>query len=432
MNRSSDHAFEPEEVMAYLDGELKPQQAAALASHLEHCSECGVLAIRLRQISERMLDFHVEPGSTTLEAPIVSALDSGVANRTPKLQLGATPGHRPVWRKFGWAFGSIAVMLTIGYLAVPNLMRSKMSPEQALEVGRRRILEEAATQRYSDVDTTRSIAGRDVRTWTNLRPTSSAAPIRVEGVVGGVPGGPSQEQASGIEAPELQGAMIVQTASITILAANYDQASAAVERIAAQHGGYIQDLTADTRTGMARSVLATLRVPVKQIEPLLADLRRLGHVEQESRNNQEITGQYIDLTARLRTARATERRVTELLRTQSGKLSDVLDAERELGRIRAEIESMQARRANMEHQVSYATVQMQLNEEYREEFDTRTFSTGTRLRNSIVEGFRNLGTGVISLLIFLFSYGPSILFWLILGGTLAWIIWRWYRPLKAA
>jgi hypothetical protein len=70
-----------------------------------------------------------------------------------------------------------------------------------------------------------------------------------------------EQQAGQIEAPELRGPMMVQTASVTLLAANYDQASGAIQRVTAQHGGYIQDMTADTRTGMARSVSATLRVP---------------------------------------------------------------------------------------------------------------------------------------------------------------------------
>ena len=242
----------------------------------------------------------------------------------------------------------------------------------------------------------------------------------------------AEQQAGQIEAPESRGPMIVETASITILATNYDQASGAIQRVTAQHGGYIQDMTADTRTGIARSVSATLRVPEKQLEAFLVDLRELGHVEQETRNNQEITGQYMDLTARLKTARATERRITELLESRTGKLSDVLDAERELARIRGEIEITEGQRANMQHQVSYATVQVQLNEEYREQLSARTYSTGTRVRNSLVNGFRNLAGGVVALVIFLFAYGPSILFWSALFGVPGWFVWRHYRRPRTA
>jgi len=154
-------------------------------------------------------------------------------------------------------------------------------------------------------------------------------------------------------------------------------------------------------------------------------------VEEETRSNQEVTDQYIDLTARLKAARATEQRILQLLATRTGKLSDVLEAEQELERVRGEIESMDGQRVRMEHEVSYATVKVQLNEEYRAQLNAGASSTGRQIRNSAVEGFRNLEDGVVSLLLFVFAYGPSILFWLALLGTPAWFAWRHYRGPKA-
>jgi Domain of unknown function (DUF4349) len=263
---------------------------------------------------------------------------------------------------------------------------------------------------------------------------SAVSPVP-EGIIGGVPSADGRgsigelqlQKEEGMEAPELRGPMIVQTASITVLASNYDQASAAIEPITKRHGGYVQDMNVDTRTGMAREVSATLRVPDSQFEVFLADLRKLGHVEQETRNNQEVTDQYVDLTARLKTARATEQRVLELLAERTGKLSDVLDAERELARIRGDVERMDGQRANMIHRVRYATVQVQLNEVYREQLNAGATSTGTLLRNAVVDGFRNVANNATSLLIFLFAYGLSIIFWVALLGTAAWFAWRWYR-----
>ena len=174
----------------------------------------------------------------------------------------------------------------------------------------------------------------------------------------------------GLHAPETVGPMIVQTASLDMVATNYDEASAAIEKLAAAHGGYVEKLNAKTQTGSARELSAALRIPAKQLDGLLADLRKLGHVEEESRENEEVSAQYVDLQARLKSARATEQRLIELLGTRTGKLSDVLDAERELARIRSEIESMQGQNAILVHRVSYATVQVELSEEYRERLST--------------------------------------------------------------
>ena len=156
----------------------------------------------------------------------------------------------------------------------------------------------------------------------------------------------------------------------------------------------MEKLDAKAQTGSARELSATLRIPAKQLEGFLTDLRKLGHVEEESRGNEEVSAQYVDLQARLKAARATEQRLIELLGTRTGKLSDVLEAERELARVRGEIESMQGENAVLVHRVSYATVQVDLSEIYRERLTTD--SKGTKIRNALVEGLANVEDGAVS------------------------------------
>ena len=62
--------------MAYLDGELEPQRAAALAAHLEHCAACQEVAQGFRALSEKMLEFEVEPPSAHMNETVLAALDS--------------------------------------------------------------------------------------------------------------------------------------------------------------------------------------------------------------------------------------------------------------------------------------------------------------------------------------------------------------------
>ena len=55
------HAIEPEEMMAYLDGELPAARAAEAMTHLERCAECQKLAADLRRVSQEMAAWQVEP-----------------------------------------------------------------------------------------------------------------------------------------------------------------------------------------------------------------------------------------------------------------------------------------------------------------------------------------------------------------------------------
>jgi anti-sigma factor RsiW len=54
------HPIEPEELMAYLDGELSADQATEALSHLELCPECQSLAADFRGVSQELLAWEVE------------------------------------------------------------------------------------------------------------------------------------------------------------------------------------------------------------------------------------------------------------------------------------------------------------------------------------------------------------------------------------
>jgi membrane protein implicated in regulation of membrane protease activity len=231
---------------------------------------------------------------------------------------------------------------------------------------------------------------------------------------------------SAAPSPQTVGPMIVQTASLSIVANNYDESSGAIEKLVLARGGYVEKLDAKAVAGNAREINVTLRIPAKQLGDFLGELRKLGHVAEETQSNEEVSAEYVDLQARLRSAQATERRLIELLQTRTGKLEDVLDAERELARVRSDIESMQGQSAVLVHRVSYASVDVDLSEEYHEKLHSDS-STWTKLRNAAVNGLQNLEEGVIDLLVFGLNYGLSILFWLAALLVPAWLVWRRFR-----
>lgn len=421
MERNAQHAFDVEEVMAYLDGELEARRAAALAAHLVSCSECQEVAQGFRALSERMLSFEVENRSVGMSEAMLTALDSG----KPAKASGANDAEARngwQWRRFAfnrraWAIAGVVVVIALVFIDIAGRRLVLPSPSTS------RALSEESHGYKSWLDkagTAAKRSGTDVfQTSNEIRGTdalvSEAAPE---------PAAPSGEE---LKAPESIGPMIVETASLTILATNYDEASAAIEKLAAAHGGYVEKLDAKAQTGNARALSAALRIPTKQLDGFLTDVRKLGHVEEETRSNEEVSDQYVDLQARLKSARATEQRLIELLGTRTGKLQDVLEAERELARVRGEIESMQGQSAILVHRVNYATVQVELSEEYRQVLGSGTVSTGTKIRNAAVEGFTNLEDGAVALAVFVFAVGPSLLFWLAILLVPGWFIWKRLR-----
>ena len=81
MERNAQHAFDAEEVMAYLDGELEARRATELAGHLVSCSECQEVAQGFRALSERTLSFEVERPPAEISETVLAALDSRETSR---------------------------------------------------------------------------------------------------------------------------------------------------------------------------------------------------------------------------------------------------------------------------------------------------------------------------------------------------------------
>jgi Domain of unknown function (DUF4349)/Putative zinc-finger len=422
MDRFLQHAFDAEEIMAYLDGELEPQRAAALAAHLVGCGECQEVAQGFRAVSERMMNFEVGSAPVrTSDAVLEAWKASGATIPAGTAQLKWWNPRRVLARPYAWALACCAAVALFVSVSIPTLHRSRIAAELAAQ---------RATGLSAPADDKRN-ANTELLYEPGPGLTMSARqPAEGQETAARTdeweaPASPPPPPGGELQAPESVGPMIAQTASLSIVATNYDEASAAIEKLAAAHGGYVEKLTAKTQTGSARDLSAALRIPAKQLDGFLADLRKLGHVEEESRENEEVSAQYVDLQARLRSARATEQRLIELLGTRTGKLSDVLEAERELARIRREIESMQGQNAILVHRVSYATVQVELSEEYRKRLSAT--SKGTKIWNALVEGLGNLEDGAVAALIFLLAFGPSILLWLAVLALPAWLIWRRYR-----
>jgi uncharacterized protein DUF4349/putative zinc finger protein len=437
MDRSVQHAFDAEEVMAYLDGELEARRAAMLASHLEHCAECQHVAAEMRRVSGRMLNFEIEPMPAGTTATTLLGLNAAAKQAAPK-ELGYGDRILSRWRELSARQGVrvFAGVLTVVVLLVVSASILKVRTQRmasSVPVRQENELAESAPQPAAPASNS-SYNGRMQAEIADLqearkRMEESALSSNLESQR--TPPAPPPAPASEITAPESVGPMIVQTASLNIVAKNYDEASAMIEKLVKGRGGYVEKLDAKAQTGNAREMSVTLRIPAKQLDGFLADLRQLGHVEQESQSNEEVSADYVDLQARLKSAQATERRLIELLGTRTGRLEDVLDAERELARVRAEIESMQGQSAVMLHRVSYATVQVQLSEEYHEKLQSRA-STGGKLWNALVDGIQNLEDGIVGLLIFVLNYGLSILFWLAIFIVPSWLIWRKRRAQSAA
>lgn len=422
---TSKHPIEPDELMAYLDGELATNRATVAAAHLEQCSDCQVSAAELRDVSRDLMEWEIETRDANISAKIADAFAEQQRQRQKAARpLISAPGGMMArrWPSIG-AFAILCVVVGLSLkLFSPNLMR---------------------LQRATGLRAPEPYFGPRTRTVTELtNPVTILQPGAAtdsNGLIHGLgdhaensfsadgqPGGKLQQFAQ-LQNPPNTGPMVVRNAGITLTTSDFESARASLDDIVRHQHGYLGELNLSTPSGSGRSFNATVRVPADQLDATLVELRKLGRVESESQSAQEVTAQYVDLEARLTNARNTESRLSDLLRERTGKLSDVLAFEKEIDRVRGEIESMEAERKSVAHQVDFASIAVNVSEVYRAQLQLAPVSTPSRIRNAAVEGYRTLVDGVVAVILFVFSYGPSVLLWVGITFFPARFAWRKFQ-----
>ena len=173
-------------------------------------------------------------------------------------------------------------------------------------------------------------------------PFASAAPGEAPGS-----GGPT----SALQTAQRQ---VISTASISIEVEEVQVASTEVRRIAESLGGFVEQLSS---SGGANSQQAniTVRVPQDQFFTAVERLKGLGEVQNQNLGSEDVSERFIDIKARLNSAEREERSLLSLL-DKDLKIGDILTIERELSRIRSQIESLQGQLNLLERRVDLSTI----------------------------------------------------------------------------
>lgn len=179
--------------------------------------------------------------------------------------------------------------------------------------------------------------------------------------------------------------------------------------------GYIagSQLTQSQHTGSW-----TIRIPAEQVASFLDTAKTWGVVQSQRTTAEDVTEQFIDVSARLSSKRMEEDRLLKLLQESTGTLADVLAVEKELQRVRQEIEQTQGRVRYLEHATQFATVHLSVyelfgvgwsNDEPLGAQFVAVFRSSIHMLLLVARGLILLAAGLIPWLIVMML--PAILLW---------------------
>lgn len=157
-------------------------------------------------------------------------------------------------------------------------------------------------------------------------------------------------------------AMIIRRGDVSIRVDSLDRAIAAVRRLAGALGGYIGDVSMNAGDYEVRRATLVMRVPTARFDEAMAGMSPLGKVEHSTVSAEDVGEEFVDVQARIANGRRLESRLIELLANRTGKLADVLTVERELARVRGEIERYEGRSRFLSARVATSTIAVSVSE----------------------------------------------------------------------
>jgi hypothetical protein len=217
--------------------------------------------------------------------------------------------------------------------------------------------------------------------------------------------------------------LILRTGQASIEVDSLETAMAQLRQVAQRAGGFVADAAVRSGRDQIRQATLELKVPSARFDELTEGLQPIGRLEFVNVSAEDVSEEYVDLTARAANGRRLEERLVELLRTRTGKLQDVLSVERELARVREEIERIEGRLRYLKTSAQLSTLSVSLHEPMP--------IVATQGRGPIADAFRAAWRNFVTVLAAAIASLGYLVPVLVLGWGIVVMGRRWRRPAVA-
>lgn len=225
---------------------------------------------------------------------------------------------------------------------------------------------------------------------------------------------------------------IIRNADLTLEVTAPTDAQRKITSIAESLGGFVVTSESKQRESgdpakQELEITLVVRIPGLQFGSALEQIRSAGNrVIQEKITGQDVTEEFIDLEARIKTQKALELQFLEIMK-QANKVADALEVQRQIAEVRTEIERLEGRKRFLENRASLSTISVILRS------PTTIVSTtgfGRNVREAVVDSVSVAGAIILFLIRFLIVMVPIFVLIILPGGLLARYFVRRARRLQ--
>ncbi len=220
-------------------------------------------------------------------------------------------------------------------------------------------------------------------------------------------------------------AMIIRTGQASVQVDSLERGIRAVRSLSSRVGGFVANSSISSGNDQMHTATLEIKLPASHFDDAINALQPIGSLESVSVSAEDVGEEFVDVAARAENGRKLEQRLIDILGTRTGKLSDVLAVERELARVREEIERQEGRMRYLRTRAALSTLAVTVHEKPPVVAGTGTFGV---LAEAIRQAWRNCIAFLASIIAAMGTLLP-------LGAivaAIAWFVWRARRAQRAA
>lgn len=165
-----------------------------------------------------------------------------------------------------------------------------------------------------------------------------------------------------------------------------------------------------------RSANLTIRIPADKLGEFTEQVQGVSNVVSYNESQDDVTLTYVDTESRMNALKVEEERLLELL-AKAENMSDLLEIEARLTDVRYELESTTSQLRVLENQVSYATVELNI-DQVKVYTEVEEQTVWQRIGSGFQKNLRGIGDDLVDFFVWVVTYSPQLLFWaLVIAGA---------------
>lgn len=252
---------------------------------------------------------------------------------------------------------------------------------------------------------------------------SNGAPTEMDmSTAGGELGYENPESAGTQKAPLPTNQKLIRKVWLTAETEALDALLSNVEEKIGTLGGYVEAREVNSYNSFNRRAELTVRIPVEKLDQFTQTVKDSANVTSVSETADDITLSYVAVESRVKALQTEQTRLLELL-AKAKNMTEILQIEERLTKVRTELEEVTSQLRVYDNQVSYSTVYLTLREvrEYTQEEPEGFFQ---RIGRGLTQSVEDIGNGFVEIVIFLVVASPYLALAALAFGAVVLIVRR--------